>query len=100
MTQNITAIGAVIVAVLGAITAFMVAVRPLLNDILTELRGNRKELEKNTAVTEANHVLINSQHEAAVEQQTKTDNLLRAAGIPLPINPAAHTQVTGTEEPS
>ena len=97
-TDNVVQVGGVVVAILGAITAFIAALRPLLLDILTELRANRAELRKNTAVTEDTHVMINSQRDAARDQQTRTDNLLLAAGIDLPFNPAAHIQVEGTEE--
>jgi hypothetical protein len=90
--DTVTAIAAAIAAVIGAITALVVALRPILTQILGELR-------KNTKVTEETHVMINSARDAAVEQQTRTDNALRAAGIPIPYNPAADTQVTGTEKP-
>lgn len=86
--DQITAIASAIVAVLGAVTAFIVALRPI-----------RKELEKNTKVTEETHVLVNSKHDALVDQQTKAENRLRENGIPLPYNPAVQTQVLGTEEP-
>lgn len=98
---TITAMSAAIVAVIGAVTALIVALRPIL-----------LELRKNTAVTvqaasdaqdaaeigQEVHDMVNSQRDAAVKQQTRTDNALRAAGIPIPENPAAEVQVSGTEE--
>lgn len=110
--DQITAVAAAIVAILGAITAFIVALRPLLMDILTELRGSRKELAKNTQVTEETHeelarntqvteethVLVNSAHEAVVEQKVKAENRLAEHGIPLPYDSSRNTQVIGTEE--
>jgi hypothetical protein len=88
--DTVTAISAAIVAVIGAVTALIVAFRPMLTEILTELH-------KNTKVTEDTHIIVNSAKDAATEQQTRTDNALRAAGIPIPYNPAAAIQVTGTE---
>jgi hypothetical protein len=111
--NSITAVSAAIVAVLGAVTALIVAFRPMLTEILEILNKNRAELQKNTQaivstgdelkhnteVTESTHVMVNSQRDAAREQQNRTDNALRAAGIPIPYNPAAKEQVSGTEEP-
>lgn len=77
--QIVAAYTAAIVAVLGAITTLILAVRPI-----------KKQ------VSEV-HQLVNSQHDAAIAQQTRTDNALRAAGIPIPDNPAADIQVSGSE---
>jgi hypothetical protein len=95
--EAITAIGAALVAVVGAVTAMMIALRPLA-EILVELKKNRAELVKNTKVTEETHVMINSQHDAAVAQQTRTDNALRAAGVLIPYDPSANPQKSGTEQ--
>lgn len=98
---TITAMSAAIVAVIGAITALIVAIRP----ILLELRKNTavtvqaaSDAQDAAEVSQQTHDMVNSQREAAVKQQTRTDNALRAAGIPIPVNPAADVQVSGTEE--
>lgn len=54
----ITAIATGMIAILGAGTAFIVAVRPFLKDILAELRANRAELAKNTKVAEETRIII------------------------------------------
>jgi hypothetical protein len=92
-TTAITAICVGIAAVITAISGLIIATRTLVHALAPILL----ELRKNTRITQESHVMINSQREAAEEQQRKTDNLLRSAGIPLPYNPAVHTQVSDTE---
>ena len=89
----IAAYSTAIVAVIGAVTALILAIRP----ILMELRKNTAISQKAAKVGEETHRMVNSQREAGIEQQTRTDNALRAAGIPIPHNPAAEIQVSGTE---
>lgn len=61
--DTVTAIGGAIVAVIGAVTALIIAFRPMLTEILSELHKSRAELAKNTKVTEDTHELVNSQVE-------------------------------------
>jgi hypothetical protein len=99
---TITAISGALVAIIVAVTGLIAAVQKL-GAILIELKKGRAELVKNTALTRENtqltqetHVMVNSQREAMMAQQTRTDNALRSAGIPIPADPAAHVQVTGS----
>lgn len=92
--ETITALAGAIVAILAALSAFLVGV----SKILTELRKNTAATEHAAEVGEDTHKMVNAQREAAVAQQTRSNTRMREGGVSLPFNPAASVQVTGTEE--
>jgi len=91
--DQIAAYSTALVAVIGAITALVVALR----GIMTELKKNTAAAVTAAEVGQDTHDIVNSQRDAAIAQQTRTDNALRAAGIDIPHNPAVAEQVEGTE---
>lgn len=87
-------IAAVIGALSGLIVAFttlVVAMRP----ILAELRKNTAVTQEAAAVGEETRHMVNSVAEAAVAQQTRSDNAMRAAGVPIPFDPSVSVQPEG-----
>lgn len=86
--DTITAFSAAVVAVIGAVTALIVALRPMLSEILAELRASREELVKNTDITQQTHVMVNNKSD---EQTSRLDQLTQSIvdlGGNVPIDPA------------